>query len=64
MLAGAALVIAQEYIFPETCNYAGDNRGPIEEVVGALVLSLQIEFARSFLPDTETIAAILRWRWP
>ncbi len=38
--------------------------GTVVSVVGALVLSLQIEFARSFLPDTETIAAILRWRWP
>ena len=56
MLAGAALVIAQEYIFPETCNYAGDNRGPIEEVVGALfTIIAQIFYALQFITEESLI---------
>jgi drug/metabolite transporter (DMT)-like permease len=56
MLCGAALVIAQEYIFPEECNYGASKRGPLEEVVGALfTIIAQIFYALQFITEESLI---------
>lgn len=38
--------------------------GTVVSVAGALVLSVQVDLARSVLPAWDWIAALLAWRWP
>jgi hypothetical protein len=38
--------------------------GTIVSVIGALILSMRIDFVRSILPASPGLAALLDWRWP